>query len=155
MSPGLFCLDMQNIPIAANIKYLIGIVEISSEKFENDTQEYVLFIDKVTTREKRVLCQTFTVNFFWSQRSCSRPVSLPASWFRCWRENNFDTNSTDAVEHQKSFGKGSKQRGKLIASFYLPCEEEYLNAACATKSLYGIDVQAQRVSQPGEVAVKT
>ncbi|MBF0918736.1 MAG: ABC transporter substrate-binding protein, partial [Atopobium sp.] len=63
-----------------------------------------------------------------------------------------DTNSTDAVGAPEELGKAAKEEGKLIV--YGSCEEEYLNAVCANfKSLYGIDVQAQRLST-GEVAAK-
>ena len=63
-----------------------------------------------------------------------------------------DTNSTDAVGVPEELVKAAKEEGKLIV--YGSCEEEYLNAVCANfKSLYGIDVQAQRLST-GEVAAK-
>ena len=63
-----------------------------------------------------------------------------------------DTNSTDAVCAPEELVKAAKEEGKLIV--YGSCEEEYLNAVCANfKSLYGIDVQAQRLST-GEVAAK-
>ena len=63
-----------------------------------------------------------------------------------------DTNSTDAVGAPEELVKAAKEEGKLIV--YGSCEEEYLNAVCANfKSLYGIDVQAQRLST-GEVAAK-
>lgn len=63
-----------------------------------------------------------------------------------------DTNSTDAVGAPEELVKTAKEEGKLIV--YGSCEEEYLNAVCANfKSLYGIDVQAQRLST-GEVAAK-
>ena len=63
-----------------------------------------------------------------------------------------DTNSTDAVGAPEGLVKAAKEEGKLIV--YGSCEEEYLNAVCANfKSLYGIDVQAQRLST-GEVAAK-
>ena len=63
-----------------------------------------------------------------------------------------DTNSTDAVGAPEELVKAAKEEGKLIV--YGSCEEEYLNAGCANfKSLYGIDVQAQRLST-GEVAAK-
>ncbi len=63
-----------------------------------------------------------------------------------------DTNSTDAVGAPEELVKEAKEEGKLIV--YGSCEEEYLNAVCANfKSLYGIDVQAQRLST-GEVAAK-
>ena len=63
-----------------------------------------------------------------------------------------DTNSTDAVGALEELVKAAKEEGKLIV--YGSCEEEYLNAVCANfKSLYGIDVQAQRLST-GEVAAK-
>lgn len=63
-----------------------------------------------------------------------------------------DTNSTDAVGAPEELIKAAKEEGKLIV--YGSCEEEYLNAVCANfKSLYGIDVQAQRLST-GEVAAK-
>ena len=63
-----------------------------------------------------------------------------------------DTNSTDAVGASEELVKAAKEEGKLIV--YGSCEEEYLNAVCANfKSLYGIDVQAQRLST-GEVAAK-
>ena len=63
-----------------------------------------------------------------------------------------DTNSTDAVGAPEELVKAGKEEGKLIV--YGSCEEEYLNAVCANfKSLYGIDVQAQRLST-GEVAAK-
>ena len=63
-----------------------------------------------------------------------------------------DANSTDAVGAPEELVKAAKEEGKLIV--YGSCEEEYLNAVCANfKSLYGIDVQAQRLST-GEVAAK-
>lgn len=63
-----------------------------------------------------------------------------------------DTNSTEAVGAPEELVKAAKEEGKLIV--YGSCEEEYLNAVCANfKSLYGIDVQAQRLST-GEVAAK-
>ena len=63
-----------------------------------------------------------------------------------------DTNSTDAVGAPEELVKAAKEEGKLIV--YGSCEEEYLNAVCSNfKSLYGIDVQAQRLST-GEVAAK-
>ena len=63
-----------------------------------------------------------------------------------------DTNSTDAVGAPEELVKAAKEEGKLIV--YGSCEEEYLNAVCANfTSLYGIDVQAQRLST-GEVAAK-
>lgn len=63
-----------------------------------------------------------------------------------------DTNSTDIVGAPEELVKAAKEEGKLIV--YGSCEEEYLNAVCANfKSLYGIDVQAQRLST-GEVAAK-
>lgn len=63
-----------------------------------------------------------------------------------------DTNSTDAVGAPEELVKAAKEDGKLIV--YGSCEEEYINAVCANfKSLYGIDVQAQRLST-GEVAAK-
>lgn len=63
-----------------------------------------------------------------------------------------DTNSRDAVGAPEELVKAAKEEGKLIV--YGSCEEEYLNAVCANfKSLYGIDVQAQRLST-GEVAAK-
>ena len=63
-----------------------------------------------------------------------------------------DTNSTDAVGAPEELVKAAKEEGKLIV--YGSCEEEYLNAVCTNfKSLYGIDVQAQRLST-GEVAAK-
>ena len=63
-----------------------------------------------------------------------------------------DTNPTDAVGAPEELVKAAKEEGKLIV--YGSCEEEYINAVCANfKSLYGIDVQAQRLST-GEVAAK-
>ena len=63
-----------------------------------------------------------------------------------------DTNSTDAVGAPEELVKAAKEEGKLIV--YGSCEEEYLNAVCTNfKSLYGIDVQVQRLST-GEVAAK-
>ena len=63
-----------------------------------------------------------------------------------------DTNSTDAVGAPEELVKAAKEEGKLIV--YGSCEEEYLNAVCSNfKSLYGIDVQMQRLST-GEVAAK-
>ena len=63
-----------------------------------------------------------------------------------------DTNSTDTVGAPEELVKAAKEEGKLIV--YGSCEEEYLNAVCSNfKSLYGIDVQAQRLST-GEVAAK-
>ena len=63
-----------------------------------------------------------------------------------------DTNSTDTVGAPEELVKAAKEEGKLIV--YGSCEEEYLNAVCANfKSLYGIDVQVQRLST-GEVAAK-
>ena len=63
-----------------------------------------------------------------------------------------DTNSTDTVGAPEELVKAAKEEGKLIV--YGSCEEEYLNAVCANfKSLFGIDVQAQRLST-GEVAAK-
>ena len=62
------------------------------------------------------------------------------------------TNSTDTVSAPEELVKAAKEEGKLIV--YGSCEEEYLNAVCANfKSLYGIDVQVQRLST-GEVAAK-
>lgn len=62
------------------------------------------------------------------------------------------TNSTDTVGAPEELVKAAKEEGKLIV--YGSCEEEYLNAVCANfKSLYGIDVQVQRLST-GEVAAK-
>ena len=63
-----------------------------------------------------------------------------------------DTNSTDTVGAPEELVKAAKEEGKLIV--YGSCEEEYLNAVCSNfKSLYGIDVQMQRLST-GEVAAK-
>ena len=63
-----------------------------------------------------------------------------------------DTNSTDTVGAPEELVKAAKEEGKLIV--YGSCEEEYLNAVCSNfKSLYGIDVQVQRLST-GEVAAK-
>lgn len=63
-----------------------------------------------------------------------------------------DTNSADTVDAPEELVKAAKEEGKLVV--YGSCEEEYLNAVCANfKSLYGIDVQAQRLST-GEVAAK-
>ena len=63
-----------------------------------------------------------------------------------------DTNSADAVGAPEELVKAAKEEGKLIV--YGSCEEEYLNAVCTNfKSLYGIDVQVQRLST-GEVAAK-
>ena len=63
-----------------------------------------------------------------------------------------DTNSTDTVGAPEELVKAAKEEGKLIV--YGSCEEEYINAVCANfKSLYGVDVQAQRLST-GEVAAK-
>lgn len=63
-----------------------------------------------------------------------------------------DTNSADTVGAPEELVKAAKEEGKLVV--YGSCEEEYLNAVCANfKSLYGIDVQAQRLST-GEVAAK-
>ena len=63
-----------------------------------------------------------------------------------------DTNSTDTVGAPEELVKAAKEEGKLIV--YGSCEEEYLNAVCTNfKSLYGIDVQVQRLST-GEVAAK-
>ena len=67
-------------------------------------------------------------------------------------KKEYDTNSTDTVGAPEELVKAAKEEGKLIV--YGSCEEEYLNAVCANfKSLYGIDVQAQRLST-GEVAAK-
>ena len=63
-----------------------------------------------------------------------------------------ETNPTDTVGAPEELVKAAKEEGKLIV--YGSCEEEYLNAVCANfKSLYGIDVQVQRLST-GEVAAK-
>lgn len=63
-----------------------------------------------------------------------------------------DANSADTVGAPEELVKAAKEEGKLVV--YGSCEEEYLNAVCANfKSLYGIDVQAQRLST-GEVAAK-
>ena len=63
-----------------------------------------------------------------------------------------DTNSADAVGAPEDLVMAAKEEGKLIV--YGSCEEEYLNAVCTNfKSLYGIDVQVQRLST-GEVAAK-
>ena len=63
-----------------------------------------------------------------------------------------DTNSADTVGAPEELVKAAKEEGKLVV--YGSCEEEYLNAVCSNfKSLYGIDVQAQRLST-GEVAAK-
>ena len=63
-----------------------------------------------------------------------------------------DTNSADAVGAPEDLVMAATEEGKLIV--YGSCEEEYLNAVCTNfKSLYGIDVQVQRLST-GEVAAK-
>lgn len=63
-----------------------------------------------------------------------------------------DANSADTVGAPEELVKAAKEEGKLVV--YGSCEEEYLNAVCSNfKSLYGIDVQAQRLST-GEVAAK-
>lgn len=63
-----------------------------------------------------------------------------------------DTNSVETVGASEELVKAAKEEGKLVV--YGSCEEEYLNAVCTNfKKLYGIDVQAQRLST-GEVAAK-
>ena len=63
-----------------------------------------------------------------------------------------DTNSVETVGASEELVKAAKEESKLVV--YGSCEEEYLNAVCNNfKKLYGIDVQAQRLST-GEVAAK-
>ena len=63
-----------------------------------------------------------------------------------------DTNSVETVGASEELVKAAKEEGKLVV--YGSWEEEYLNAVCNNfKKLYGIDVQAQRLST-GEVAAK-
>lgn len=63
-----------------------------------------------------------------------------------------DTNSVETVGASEELVKAAKEEGKLVV--YGSCEEEYLNTVCNNfKKLYGIDVQAQRLST-GEVAAK-
>ena len=68
------------------------------------------------------------------------------------KKDTADVNSVETVGASEELVKAAKEEGKLVV--YGSCEEEYLNAVCTNfKKLYGIDVQAQRLST-GEVAAK-
>jgi len=61
------------------------------------------------------------------------------------KKDTADVNSVETVGASEELVKAAKEEGKLVV--YGSCEEEYLNAVCTNfKKLYGIDVQAQRLS---------
>jgi len=108
-----------------------------------------------TQGEKRVLMSNLTRRNFFGVSAVVAGLGITAckkSDSDAGEKKESDTNSTDTVGAPEELVKAAKEEGKLIV--YGSCEEEYLNAVCANfKSLYGIDVQAQRLST-GEVAAK-